>query len=239
MNTRFPLSLYHTRPYYLVLDFVEFFRIPSRSLVLQWVETLFHFTAVALPCVCVCLLFRFRFFSHHLYSPSHFPSSGFEWALVVRIVCFLIFHSIIKSSWLLKIFFTVSVFSLYHLACDSLLLIRGAELSAVCSLVHSRIPLRFWFYFGSLHIAPVNNLKSPIYNNQWKNQAREKKKRPHRRTSRKKDKNIANKMENVCRIFFSTKKLPEWWIRCGQIKQNKNGENCLALETHKNFALRA
>lgn len=61
MNTRFPLSLYHTRPHYLVLDFVEFFRIPSRSLVLQWVETLFHFTAVALPCVCVSS-FSFSFF---------------------------------------------------------------------------------------------------------------------------------------------------------------------------------
>lgn len=141
---------------------------------MSWNSISFHCRCAAL-CVCV-FFFVFVFFSHHLYSPSHFPSSGFEWALVVRIVCFLIFHSIIKSSWLLKIFFTVSVFSLYHLACDSLLLIRGAELSAVCSLVHSRIPLRFWFYFGSLHIAPVNNLKSPIYNNQWKNQAREKKK---------------------------------------------------------------
>lgn len=119
---------------------------------------------------CLCGIF----FLQHLFFLQHFPSSGLEWALVVRIVCFLIFLGIIKSL-LLKISLPFQFLSLplplplplrEWFWCHRMYL----QLRAQCG-VHWSIraySVAFWFYFGSFHIASVNNLKSPIYNNQWK-----------------------------------------------------------------------
>lgn len=157
------------------------------------------------------------FFSIYIiyFSPQNFPSCEFEWALVVWIVCFLIFFGIIKSL-LLKFFHRFSFY--LHLQFEAMSF-AGAR-SGLCSLVHTRIALRFDFYFGSFHIAPVNNLKSPIYNNQWKEvktEKKSKKKKNEQQQHTHKHKHRENKMENVCmkKIYERSSK---WWMRTNKTK---------------------
>lgn len=167
--------------------FVGFFRASSRSfsatkfnlyfilllLVLLFLSSLSSFLAFFFShsqwlCVCVCECAHF--FLQHLFLPQHFPSSGLEWALVVWIVCFLIFLSIIKSLLLLNISLPFQFLSsaLRTIRCHPMAC-HGMS-STVLSMFTGPFAysVAFWFYFGSFHIASVNNLKSPIYNNQWR-----------------------------------------------------------------------
>lgn len=131
--------------------FFSFFFISLCLSVLQVFQTI---SWISLTLWLILSTIFSTFFFHHLFLPQHFPSSGFEWALVVRIVCFLIFLSIIKS--LLLFFFSFGLllllfkflhrfnfYLIFFFACDSLLHLRYRSVFTV--IFH--IPLRFWFYF--------------------------------------------------------------------------------------------
>lgn len=139
MNARFPL---------FSLDFVGFFRAWSRSLCVldtEWTESLFR---LVVSSSCLVISFNIYFchrISYHLCS-SEFSSFASSFSLALDRCCWKFLH---------------------HFNCN--LFLQFLITSLLCKLTGPFcISLRSDCILCFLHIAPVNDLQSPIYNNQWK-----------------------------------------------------------------------